>query len=258
MVPRLPSPTGEPLGESDPTSFCDQDVVLEHHILVTERRRGTVPVVDGAHDLGGMQGFGAVVVEENEPPFHAAWEGRAHGVMVASAIAVPNGSLRPWIERMGSAAYLSTSYYEHWLAALEARLVAAGVLTADELAERQTAIAAGALVPERRDPEAAAFVRSLFRPLDSDDPDGPPPRFGPGDAVRVKRMHPEGHTRCPRYVRGAEGTITLVHPAQPLPDDARVEAFYSVAFSPTELWGDDAEPGAATVLVDLWESYLDG
>jgi hypothetical protein len=29
-----------------------------------------------------------------------------------------------------------------------------------------------------------------------------------------------------------------------------------VAFSPTELWGDDAEPGAATVIVDLWEEYL--
>jgi nitrile hydratase len=210
-----------------------------------------------------MQGFGAVVVEEDEPPFHAAWEGRAHGLAFASAIAVPGGSSRPWIERMGAAAYLSTSYYEHWLAALEARLVAAGVLTSEELAARQTEITAGAQVPERRDPDAAMFVRSLFQPLDIDDIDGRPPRFGLGDAVRVKRMHPQGHTRCPRYVRGARGTIALVHPAQPLPDtarsdDARVEVFYSVAFSPTELWGDDAEPGAATVLVDLWDSYLDG
>jgi hypothetical protein len=63
-------------------------------------------------------------------------------------------------------------------------------------------------------------------------------------------------------VRGAAGTIALVHPAQPLPDrhdtdDARVEAFYSVAFAPAELWGADAEPGRATVLVDLWETYLE-
>jgi nitrile hydratase len=75
-------------------------------------------------------------------------------------------------------------------------------------------------------------------------------------------MHPAGHTRCPRYVRGARGAIALVHPAQPLPDlatrgEIHVEAFYSVAFAPFELWGADAEPGATTIHVDLWESYLD-
>ena len=30
--------------------------------------------MDGIHDLGGMDGFGAVVREENEPIFHADWE----------------------------------------------------------------------------------------------------------------------------------------------------------------------------------------
>ena len=32
--------------------------------------------MDSVHDMGGMDGFGKVVVEENEPPFHAKWEGR--------------------------------------------------------------------------------------------------------------------------------------------------------------------------------------
>lgn len=211
-----------------------------------------------------MQGFGKVEAEPDEPQFHAPWEGRAHGLAIAAALAVPSpgGTIRPYIERMGNAEYLATSYYEHWLSAVESRLVAAGVIDAGELLAKQLAVAGGASVPTRQDPDTATFVRKLFRPFPIDDPDGPPPRFAPDDEVRVRRMHPEGHTRCPRYVRGARGTIVAVRPAQPLPDLAvagedRIEAFYSVAFTPTELWGADAEPGAATVIVDLWESYLE-
>jgi nitrile hydratase beta subunit len=218
--------------------------------------------MDGIHDLGGMHGFGPVEPEVDEPPFHRPWEGRTHGLMLASAIATPGGSLRPYIERMGNEAYLTTSYYEHWLAAVEARLVANGTLSQDELSVRQAEVAGGGVATAgRQDPDAAAFVRSLFRPFDVEDPEGPPPRFAAGQPVRVRRSHPRGHTRCPRYVRGAQGTIALVHAAQPLPDlvvagETHVEPFYSVAFSPTELWGDDAEPGSATIHVDLWESYL--
>ena len=32
--------------------------------------------MDGVHDMGGMDGFGKVEPEPNEPPFHARWEGR--------------------------------------------------------------------------------------------------------------------------------------------------------------------------------------
>ena len=32
--------------------------------------------MDGVHDMGGMDGFGKVEAEQNEPPFHAPWEGR--------------------------------------------------------------------------------------------------------------------------------------------------------------------------------------
>ena len=33
-------------------------------------------MMDGVHDMGGMDGFGKVEAEANEPPFHAPWEGR--------------------------------------------------------------------------------------------------------------------------------------------------------------------------------------
>jgi nitrile hydratase len=93
----------------------------------------------------------------------------------------------------------------------------------------------------------------------------PPPdaaRFGLGQRVRVKRMHPAGHTRCPRYVRGAVGVVEAVRGADRLPDRAvygetvAPEPVYSIAFRSDDLWG----PGEArswTVALDLWESYLE-
>jgi nitrile hydratase len=63
--------------------------------------------VDGTHDLGGKQGFGPVVREEDEPPFHEPWEGRVHGMNLASHV----GPAFRWsIERMGAVEYLTTSY----------------------------------------------------------------------------------------------------------------------------------------------------
>ncbi len=39
--------------------------------------------MDGIHDMGGMDGFGRVEPEQNEPVFHEAWEGR---VLAMSAL----------------------------------------------------------------------------------------------------------------------------------------------------------------------------
>ena len=35
--------------------------------------------MDGVHDMGGMDGFGKVEPEPNEPVFHHRWEGRRAG-----------------------------------------------------------------------------------------------------------------------------------------------------------------------------------
>ena len=71
--------------------------------------------MNGIHDLGGMDGFGPVRVEANEPVFHAAWEGRVFGmVALVSAMGVSNTDrFRHAIERMDPIAYLTTGYYGH-------------------------------------------------------------------------------------------------------------------------------------------------
>ena len=38
--------------------------------------------MDGIHDLGGMEGFGSLQIEKNEPVFHADWEARTMAMRV--------------------------------------------------------------------------------------------------------------------------------------------------------------------------------
>jgi nitrile hydratase subunit beta len=88
------------------------------------------------------------------------------------------------------------------------------------------------------------------------------PRFASGDRVRVRRMHPDGHTRCPRYVRGALGVVERVQGTDRLPDRAEYglptepEPVYAVAFASQDLWGESDEP-PWTVLLDLFDTYLE-
>jgi hypothetical protein len=85
-------------------------------------------------------------------------------------------------------------------------------------------------------------------------------RFAVGDAVHVKRMRPAGHTRCPRYVRGATGIVKHVRGSDPFPDigpyKGPPEPVYSVAFRSDDLFGASDE-GTWTVMLDLFDSYLE-
>jgi nitrile hydratase len=171
------------------------------------------------------------------------------------------------IERLHPADYLTMSYYERWAAAVSALLVEKGLVDAAELEARTAAYRAApdTPVPRREDParvERAFAWRSRFVSAHSRAGGGPPPRFRPGDAVRVRNMHPKGHTRVPRYVRDKEGVIAHDYGAQILPDAHAhgggkvLQPLYAVRFSARELWGDDY-PTNDTFCVDLWESYLE-
>ncbi len=197
-----------------------------------------------------MSGFGEIVVERDEPTFHEAWESLAFGLNVlaiAQLRAYNVDEYRHAVERMSPAHYLTASYYERTLTAVATLLVEKGVV------DRATLLArAGGAFPLA---QAVADVA----------PDGvtppPEPRFALGDRVRVREMHPAGHTRAPRYVRGHVGEVVHVAPRFSFPDHAahglerRKEPTYHVLFSAEELWNDAAGSGES-VVVDLWESYL--
>jgi nitrile hydratase beta subunit len=205
--------------------------------------------VDGIHDLGGRQGFGPVVVEEDEPVFHEDWERRARALTFGCVMQIENPStskFRHAIERMEPGHYLTSSYYEHWVTAAATLAVQNNLVTTEELQER-----AGGAFPLSQ-PEL---------PHDVDVPEQGRSRFNVGDRVRVRNIHPPGHTRCPGYIRGKVGVVTRTDGEWNIPDvechsPERVpEAVYSVRFEAGELWGDGQR--GATVNVDLWDSYLE-
>lgn len=207
--------------------------------------------MDGIHDLGGMQGFGPIETEANEPVFHEEWEGHTFALAAGALAAVGFNTpmFRHAIERMDPSHYLNSSYYEHWLTALATLLVETGTISADELEGR-----------------AGPFPRSRPSVVQSTDVEVPAstatPRFSIGDRVRVRDVHFSGHTRCPGYVRGRHGVVIRVDTPAPLPEleahrqeDVRAHV-YGVRFDAAELWG--TEPAGNTVVhVDLYEHYLE-
>jgi nitrile hydratase subunit beta len=93
-------------------------------------------------------------------------------------------------------------------------------------------------------------------------PDRIAPRFEPGNAVLARNIHPVGHTRLPRYVRGKRGVINADHGVFVFNDTNahglghRPQHIYSVRFAARELWGEDAGERDA-VYIDLFDDYLE-
>ena len=217
--------------------------------------------MNGAHDMGGVHGFGPVEPEPDEPVFHAEWERRAFAITVAM------GATGEWNidmsrfarENRAPADYLAKSYYELWLAGLEALLAESRLVSAEELAAGR---ASGSPRPVKRVLAADDVDRVLSRGTAVAREPTAPARFKPGDRVRARNMHPSGHTRLPRYVRGHEGTIERVHGCHVFPDSNAAGAgenprwLYAVRFDGRELWGAESDP-KLKVSVDAWEPYLE-
>jgi len=208
--------------------------------------------MDGIHDLGGMNGFGGVEIEADEPVFHENWESLAFALNFLSVGAIRAYNVdeyRHSIERMDPVHYLLAGYYERVLTGVATLLVEKGVVRREELERR-----AGGAFP-LANPVAANPTADLTPQ--------PRARFAVGDKVIVRNMHPAGHTRVPRYVRGKRGVVVKVAPAFSFPDAAahgmahREEHTYHVEFAARELWA-DAAGSNDSVVVDLWDAYLEG
>jgi nitrile hydratase len=221
--------------------------------------------MNGVHDMGGQQGFGPVLLEENEPLFHAAWESRAMAVTVAmGASGQWNIDLsRSARESLPPAVYLSSTYYEIWIRALEKLMLERGMVTQAELASGQLISAPVKVnrVLTHQNVDAALKAGSpTERPIDQ------AALFRVGQQVRARNMHPQGHTRLPRYVRGHMGTVVRVHGGHLFPDGHTLRAtppfnepvqwLYTVVFDGPTLWGEHSDP-SVEVTVDAWESYLE-
>jgi nitrile hydratase len=226
--------------------------------------------MNGIHDMGGLHGFGAVEVEADEPVFHARWEGRVYA-MTQQLDTRGVDSLdehRHEIELMDTPSYLLDGYYGRWLFAMERILDRKGILTRAEVDLRLSEIGADALAPTRPDREArhwplAPEELTPWGAWRHDRDADIVPKFAVGDRVRVRNLHPEGHTRLTAYIRGKVGTVSIVNAqAWVLPDTRahnrgeNLQPVYNVDFPADEVWGPQAEPNV-TVKVDLMEDYLE-
>ena len=216
--------------------------------------------MNGPHDMGGMQCYGPVLPQKNEPLFHGEWEKRA------MALTVGMGFCGQWNidasrfarESLSPTFYLSKTYYQIWLHGLQNLMLERGLVTENELAtgkmethpvdvkrvvssaDMPAALAAGG--PVEREPSQSATLSV-------------------GDRVTTLNIHPQSHTRLPRYARGKTGIIIAVHGCHVFPDTNALgegenpQWLYAVQFDSRTLFGPDAEMGN-TVVVDCWEPYL--
>jgi len=226
--------------------------------------------MNGIHDMGGMQGAGPIAPEHNEPVFHEQWEKVVFAMQSAvSTQGLYNGAeFRHAIERMHWLHYLESSYYEHWLTAIETLLSEKGIIDKEELEARvkqvkehpeTTAHLPPSIVSDRL---AGRLEVPVHKGGSTRRETGTVPRFKPGDGVVARNIHPAGHTRLPRYIRGKRGAVEKVHGSFNLPDTnahglgKNPQPVYTVRFEAREVWGEQAAV-RDTICVDLWESYLE-
>jgi len=217
--------------------------------------------MNGVHDMGGMDGFGKVEPEPNEPVFHHDWEGRVMAMerAMAAAGALNMDIKRYYREILPPDIYLTCTYYQKWFHGLEDLLIDKGFISASD-------VAAGHSESPAKPLEHGKFTlndveRVMARGKFGREPSAPA-LFKPGDKVRARNMHPATHTRLPRYARGHVGVVERNLGCNVFPDTSAMEAgenpqwLYTVVFDGVELWGADSDP-TVKVSIDAFEPYLE-
>ena len=226
------------------------------------------------HDMGGRYGDKTIPDKDDHIVFHSEWEARA----LATTLAI--GGLGLWNidasrhsrERLMPRDYASFSYYEKWISAAANMLVEHGALTRDDL-ERASDLATGKATPTPKalSPKALRAVdvpsaMQTVKPYSRDH--GPTPMFAVGDLVKTAAHSPNhktpgGHTRLPSYAMGKVGRVVMLHGNHVLPDSnahkkgEAPEPLYAIEFNANTLWPDDAEASGDTMVLDLWQNYLE-
>jgi len=222
--------------------------------------------MEGIHDMGGFEGYGALDFSPNEKPHvDHRWQALAGAAMFALLRSGRTNidAHRHRIERIDPTRYLPIGYWGRWLAAVEVAMVDQGIADGEEIEaelRRQGHEPPQSAAPPRLHPVVALETRDnapgFLRTVDRT------PRFVVGETVTTLPDPPHhGHHRLPRYCRGRQGVVARVYPTFTFPDAVahdegeRPVHVYAVRFEATELWGQDADP-AQHCHLDLFEPYL--
>jgi nitrile hydratase len=216
--------------------------------------------MNNVHDMGGMQGYGPMVIDDPSEVFHESWEREAFALIVAVNTAGQWNidQSRATRERLPPLRYLSNTYYQTWLDAFEQQLVATGMISSSEL---HSGRADGPGLPDVRALSAEHLPQALLTGWPSQRATTAPAKFAVGQVVRTIQAHPKTHTRLPAYCRDKPGVVTAVHGMHVWPDASALgvddpQWMYTVEFAAHDLWGRDTS--ASSVSLTCWEPYLLG
>lgn len=216
--------------------------------------------MNGVHDMGGMECFGPIEPDPNEPIFHAEWEKRV------LAMTVCMGAAGEWNLDQGRFAreslppvdYLSMGYYRIWLTALEQMLKQRDLVTEQELETGKSLVQSK---PTKRVLLGADVEKAMLAGAPVERAATQTAQFIKGESVQIKNQHKTTHTRLPGYVKGQIGIVHKVHGCHVFADDnargsgENPQWLYNIRFNAEDLWG-QPRTQAGFVHVDCWESYL--
>ena len=215
------------------------------------------------HDMGGRLDPRRIDITSSNIKFKAEWEKDVFAITLALGFSGLWNLDRSRYAResLEPQDYLQFGYFEKWLAGLINLLGENGIIKDGKESEGN-------------------FKKSSFRVLEAKNVKkllhmgGPTKRdsttekkFNLGETVSVRTNNSntkveKGHTRLPDYVKGRSGKVIAYHGSHVLPDanahflGESPEALYSVEFKSQDL-SDEFEHVEDTVVVDLWESYLE-
>ena len=216
-----------------------------------------------AHDMGGRLESRRIDITSSDVKFKADWEKEVFAITLALGFSSLWNLDRSRYAResLEPQDYLQFGYFEKWLAGLINLLGENGII-------KDGKESGGNLKKSSFRILEAKYVKKLLLL------GGPTKRestkekkFNLGETVSVRANNSntkveKGHTRLPDYVKGRTGKVIAYHGSHVFPDanahflGESPEALYSIEFKSQDLWG-KCEHVEDTVVVDLWESYLE-
>jgi nitrile hydratase beta subunit len=224
--------------------------------------------MDGIHDVGGKQGYGAIDVDEVDlyeigEAFHHDWEAREWGI--SRCARTPDITIDWWRhcrELIAPVDYLSRPYFDTWVQTDFATYIDGGFFTLDEVLSGHSNTDDAPLdeAPPEAMSKSDAVIADSEKAVRFDAEINDQPVFAIGDRVITNKHGHSGHTRLPQYARNCVGKIHTLNGAHVFPDLSAQgkkihQHLYSVVFETGELWPDSANKHDK-VFLDLWESYL--
>ncbi|MFT5506441.1 MAG: nitrile hydratase beta subunit [Gammaproteobacteria bacterium] len=221
--------------------------------------------MDGIHDLGGMQGFGPVDIEIDEPVFHHEWEKRVFALALAAPFVVEFGDdqFRRQIENLSPKQYLNSSYYQLWLEGMINQLKECDAISDQELIQSIGINPLPGQYDCNNQAQAAGLQEIAEAGISQAMPEATGPhRFSVGDTVVTCEHIDSVHTRLPQYARGKTGRVIdergifMFADSNSVDFNPKPQMLYSIEFLAVDLWGDEAQPGD-TLCLDLWDDYIE-